>query len=161
MRGASASRWRTRLMIISSALLTRSRRCMSSSQEFDRECLDETPGVADVFINAPGIRPVAPSRVSQFVDCAEEFRAVGRVDAVFHHREDRPPVVLDLPRDRGRAPVRRRGEIDPDAGLKFPAPCQRNAEKQRRLPPRNRRSAAPPWRRVSPRRRCRPSSRRR
>ena len=52
---------------------------------FHSECLQEAPGVADVFINAPGVGSVPPSRVSQFVDCAEELGLIGGVDAVFHH----------------------------------------------------------------------------
>ena len=96
----------------------------------DRECLEEPPDIADVFVNAPGIGSVAPSRVPQFIDRSQELRAVRCVDSVFHNREDRPLIILDLSRGCGRAPVRRRGEIDSDAGLKFPAPGQRNSENQ-------------------------------
>ena len=96
----------------------------------DRECLEEPPDIRDVFVNAPGISSVAPPRMSQFIDRAQELSAVRGVDAVFHHREDRPLVILDLSRGDGRAPVHRRREIDPDAGLKFPTPSQRNSENQ-------------------------------
>ena len=58
--------------------------------------------------------------------------SIGGVNAVFDHGQDRPPVVLDVPWDGRRPPVRRRGEIDPDAGLKFPSPCQRHGEEQAR-----------------------------
>ena len=36
----------------------------------DRECLEEPPDIGDVFVNAPGISPVTPSRMSQFIDRA-------------------------------------------------------------------------------------------
>jgi hypothetical protein len=39
---------------------------------FNGECLQESPGVGDVFISAPGIGTVAPSRMSQFVECSEQ-----------------------------------------------------------------------------------------
>jgi hypothetical protein len=90
----------------------------------DRECLYEAPNIGDVFVNTPRIGPVAPSRVTQFVDCAQELRTVRGLDAVFHHRENRPLVILNLSHDCRRAPVRRRGEIDSDAGLKLPPPSQ-------------------------------------
>src|SRR5271157_3345071 len=98
----------------------------------DRECLYEAPDIGNVFVNAPRIGPVTPSRVTQFVDRAQELRAVRGLDAVFYHREDRPLVILDLSRDCRRAPVRGRGEIDSDPGLKLPPPSQRNAENQTR-----------------------------
>ena len=72
---------------------------------FDRECLEEPPDIADVFVNPPGIGPVAPSRMSKFIDRAQELRAVLGVDAIFHHGEDRPPVILDLSRGYGGAPL--------------------------------------------------------
>ena len=62
----------------------------------------------------PGISPVAPPRMSQFINRAQELSAVRGVDAVFHHREDRPLVILDLSRGKGGAPVHRRREINSD-----------------------------------------------
>jgi hypothetical protein len=75
----------------------------------DRECLYEAPNIGDVFVNTPRIGPVAPSRVTQFVDCAQELRTVRGLDAVLHHREHRPLVILNLSHHCRRAPVRRRG----------------------------------------------------
>jgi hypothetical protein len=37
---------------------------------FDGACFQESPG-GDVFVNAASIGTVAPSRMSQFVDCPE------------------------------------------------------------------------------------------
>jgi hypothetical protein len=91
----------------------------------DRECLYEAPDIGDVFVNTPSIGPVAPSRVTQFVDRAQELCAVRGLDAVFHHHENWPLVILDFSRDCRRAPVRRGGEIDSNPGLKPPAPSQR------------------------------------
>jgi hypothetical protein len=75
----------------------------------------------------PTHKPVTPSRVTQFVDRAQELCAVRGLDALFHH-ENWPPVILDFSRDCRRAPVRRRGEIHSGAGLKLPPPSQRNSE---------------------------------
>ena len=37
---------------------------------FDRKRLEEPPDIGDVFLKAPGISPVAPSRMSQFIQRA-------------------------------------------------------------------------------------------
>src|SRR5580704_6982867 len=72
---------------------------------FDREGLDEASAVGDVLINSPRIGAVTLSRISKLVDRAQELGAVVGVNAIFDHGDDRPLVVLDTPRDNGRAPV--------------------------------------------------------
>ena len=58
--------------------------------EVYRECLNEVPDIGNVFVNAPRIGPVTPSRVTQFVDRAQELCAVRGLDAVFHHQRTGP-----------------------------------------------------------------------
>ena len=82
---------------------------------FDEERFEIEALLGDILKNAPGISAVASPLLPDLLDRGEEFRGIVAVDAVANRHEDGAILVLDLPRQHRRAPMHRRGQVDPSA----------------------------------------------
>ena len=127
MRGGAISISRISSSSTRSALVTRSRRRMSSSHELDEVGLLVTAELAGVLENSPCERAVAPTLVPELVEGAQERGAVFGVDPVFDLHQDRPAIVIDFLMGLGLAPMLRGRKVKRRALLQRPSPGERDA----------------------------------
>ena len=111
-----------RSSMISSALVTRASRYLSSSSGMDEEGLDHLALLVRVLEHMPGVGAVPLPLEADVLHHGEKGAAVRRVDQIFDDRQDRSLIVRDPIGEGRRAPAHRRGQILRLARLQLPSP---------------------------------------
>src|SRR5262249_28141085 len=94
------------------------------------EGFDETTRLRHVFEHPPVESPVAPTLVAEVAQRFHEGRAVFRPDHVLDSYKDRPAILFHLLSEHGLRPMHGRRQVEGGAGLKLPAPEQRNRDER-------------------------------